>query len=88
MIKYRAEKTARVYNKAISEEGEDPPGELPDRPKGVLVMTVMMIFAAVMIANIAFSIYDNRQAEVDRQIDDFYRVEDRRCTVGEVPGGF
>lgn len=51
-------------------------------------MTVMMIFAAVMIANIAIYIYDNRQTEVDRQIDDFYRVEGRHCTAREMMGGF
>ena len=51
-------------------------------------MTIMMIFAAVMIANVVFSIYDNRQSDVYRQIDDFYRIEEKRCTAGEVMGGF
>lgn len=51
-------------------------------------MTVMMILAAVVIAHAAYSLCDGRQIEVDRQIDDFYRVENKHCSAGEVPGGF
>ncbi|MBQ4265872.1 MAG: hypothetical protein IJB85_10195 [Clostridia bacterium] len=38
-------------------------------------MTAMIIFAALVAASIAYSIYDNRCDEVARQIDDYYRIE-------------
>lgn len=36
-------------------------------------MTAFMIFAALIVANILFTIDDSRRAE--RQVDDFFRVE-------------
>lgn len=38
-------------------------------------MTAFVIFAALIIANILFTIDDNRRAETARLVDDFYRVE-------------
>ena len=38
-------------------------------------MTVIFVFAALIAANIAYSVYDSRRAEDARQMDDFYRVE-------------
>ena len=38
-------------------------------------MTVIFVFAALIAANIAYSVYDSRREEDARQMDDFYRVE-------------
>ena len=38
-------------------------------------MTAMIVFAALIAVNVAYSIYDSRNAETARQIDDYYRVE-------------
>ncbi len=38
-------------------------------------MTAIAVFAALIIANIAYSIYDTRRIEDARQMDDFIRVE-------------
>jgi len=38
-------------------------------------MTAMIVFAALIAVNVAYSIYDSRRAETARQIDDYYRVE-------------
>ena len=38
-------------------------------------MTAMIVFAALIVVNVAYSIYDSRRAETARQIDDYYRVE-------------
>lgn len=38
-------------------------------------MTAIFVFAALIVANIAYSVYDSRRAETARQMDDFYRVE-------------
>ncbi|MBR5301553.1 MAG: hypothetical protein IKU38_01800 [Clostridia bacterium] len=38
-------------------------------------MTVMFVFSALIAANIAYAIYDSRNEETARQIDDYYRVE-------------
>lgn len=38
-------------------------------------MTVIFVFAALIAANIAYSVFDSRRAEDARQMDDFYRVE-------------
>ena len=43
--------------------------------KGVLVMTALLVFIALIAANVAYSIHDARRCETDRQMDDFYRVE-------------
>ena len=43
--------------------------------KGVLIMTALFVFIALIAANIAYSIHDARRSETDRQMDDFYRVE-------------
>lgn len=38
-------------------------------------MTAVFVFAALIAANIVYSIYDGRRAEAAHQMDDFYRVE-------------
>ena len=38
-------------------------------------MTAIFVFAALIIANVAYCVFDGRRAEAARQIDDFYRVE-------------
>ncbi len=38
-------------------------------------MTAFMIFAALIIANVIYTIDDSRRVETARMIDDFYRVE-------------
>ena len=38
-------------------------------------MTAILVFAALIAVNVAYSIYDARCAETARQIDDYYRVE-------------
>ena len=38
-------------------------------------MTVIFVFAALIAANIVYSVIDSRRAEDARQMDDFYRVE-------------
>ena len=38
-------------------------------------MTAMIVFAALIAANIAYSIYDSRRAAAYQQMDDYYRVE-------------
>lgn len=38
-------------------------------------MTVMFVFAALIAANVAYSIRDSRKAEDAKAMRDFYRVE-------------
>lgn len=38
-------------------------------------MTAILVFAALIAANVAYCIYDGRRTEAMRQMDDFYRVE-------------
>lgn len=38
-------------------------------------MTAILVFAALIAANVAYCIYDGRRVEAARQMDDFYRVE-------------
>ena len=38
-------------------------------------MTAVFVFAALVIVNIAYCVYDGRRADAACQIDDFYRVE-------------
>ena len=38
-------------------------------------MTALLVFIALIAANVAYSIHDARRCETDRQMDDFYRVE-------------
>ena len=49
--------------------------------KGVLIMTALFVFIALIAANIAYSIHDARRSETDRQMDDFYRVEYKKTYV-------
>lgn len=41
-------------------------------------MTAIVVFAALVIASVVFTIDDNRRMEAARQVDDFYRVEKTR----------
>ena len=45
------------------------------RSEGVLDMTAIFVFAALIVVNVAYCVLDGRRAEAARQIDDFYRVE-------------
>ena len=38
-------------------------------------MTVMFVFAALIAANVVYSIHDSRKAENAQAMQDFYRVE-------------
>ena len=38
-------------------------------------MTAMIVFAALIVANIAYQIYDSRRAAAYQMMDDYYRVE-------------
>jgi len=38
-------------------------------------MTAIIVFAALIVANVAYMIYDSRRAAAFRQMDDYYRVE-------------
>ena len=38
-------------------------------------MTAMIVFAALIVANIAYSIYDSRRTAAYQLMDDYYRVE-------------
>lgn len=38
-------------------------------------MTAVFVFAALIVVNAAYCIYDGRSEEAARQMDDFYRVE-------------
>ena len=47
-------------------------------------MTAFVIFAALIIANIIFTIDDDRRIETARLVDDFYRVENCRMLRDEL----
>ena len=38
-------------------------------------MTAIIVFAALIAANVAYMIYDNRRAADFQYMDDYYRVE-------------
>ena len=38
-------------------------------------MTAMIVFAALIVANVAYQIYDSRRAAAYQMMDDYYRVE-------------
>ena len=42
-------------------------------------MTAIIVFATLIIVNVAYSIYDSRRAAVARQIDDYYRAEFKKA---------
>ena len=41
-------------------------------------MTAMFVFFALVAASIVYTVVDNNRIEMERQIDDFYRVEHKR----------
>lgn len=43
-------------------------------------MTAVFVFAALIVVNAVYCIYDGRSEEAARQMDDFYRVEFKRIT--------
>ena len=64
----------------LQREGRGKASPLKDmnpflKGKGVLVMTALLVFIALIAANVAYSIHDARRCETDRQMDDFDRVE-------------
>jgi len=38
-------------------------------------MTAIIVFAALIAANVAYTIYDNRRTVAYQHMDDYYRVE-------------
>ena len=44
-------------------------------------MTAIFVFAALIIASVAYSVFDGRRAEAARRMDDFYRVEFKKSYV-------
>lgn len=42
-------------------------------------MTAMIVVAALIAVNVAYAIYDHRNAETARLIDDYYRVEFKKA---------
>ena len=77
--KIRAKKWARCYNIGVERNGRktsrSQEKQVIFRSEGVLDMTAVFVFAALIVVNVAYCIYDGRSAEAARQIDDFYRVE-------------
>lgn len=77
--KKRAKKWVRCYNIGVERSGKkisrSREKQVIFRLKGVLDMTAVFVFAALVIVNIAYCVYDGRRADAARQIDDFYRVE-------------
>ena len=74
-----AKKQGRCYNIGVERSGKkisrSREKQVIFRLKGVLNMTAVFVFAALIIVNIAYCVYDGRRADAARQIDDFYRVE-------------
>lgn len=84
MKKKGAKKWEGCYN--ISTEGAKKRRAAPKkrvifRSKGVLDMTAIFVFAALIIASVAYSVFDGRRAEAARRMDDFYRVEFKKSYV-------
>ena len=81
MKKKGAKKWEGCYN--ISTEGASRSKEkrVIFRSKGVLDMTAIFVFAALIIASVAYSVFDGRRAEAARRMDDFYRVEFKKSYV-------
>lgn len=46
-------------------------------------MTAMIVFAALVAANVAYTIFDSRNAEDAAAMDDFYRVEYKKTYFAE-----
>ena len=44
-------------------------------------MTGILIFAALSVASIVYTVVDNYSMETERQIDDFYRVENKKACI-------
>jgi len=42
-------------------------------------MTAIIVFGALIVANIAYSIYDSRRAAAYQLMDDYYRVEFKKA---------
>ena len=78
MKKKGAKKWEGCYN--ISTEGAKK-RRVIFRSKGVLDMTAIFVFAALIIASVAYSVFDGRRAEAARRMDDFYRVEFKKSYV-------
>ena len=77
--KIRAKKWVRCYNIGVERSGKkisrSREKQVIFRLKGVLDMTAVFVFAALIVVNVAYCIYDGRSAEASRHIDDIYRVE-------------
>ena len=74
-----AKKRGQCYNIGVErnerKQARSKKKQVIFRSEGVLDMTAVFVFAALIVVNVAYCIYDGRSAEAARQIDDFYRVE-------------
>ena len=41
-------------------------------------MSVMFVFSALVVANIAYAVYDSYRSQTTQQMEEFYRVEFRK----------
>ena len=83
--KKRAKKWVRCYNIGVERSGKkisrSREKQVIFRSEGVLDMTAIFVFAALIIASVAYSVFDGRRAEAARRMDDFYRVEFKKSYV-------
>lgn len=42
-------------------------------------MTVLFVFAALLIANYVFTRWDDKRLEEAKRLEDFYRIEYKKC---------
>lgn len=74
-----AKKQGRCYNIGVKRNGQKTSRSQKNkgffRSEGVLDMTAVFVFAALIVVNAVYCIYDGRSEEAARQMDDFYRVE-------------
>ena len=48
------------------------------KAEGVCTMSVMFVFSALVVANIAYAVYDSYRSQTTQQMEEFYRVEFRK----------
>ena len=74
-----AKKRGQCYNIGVErnerKQARSKKKQVIFRSEGVLDMTAIFVFAALIVVNAGYCIYDGRSEEAARQMDDFYRVE-------------
>ena len=82
MKKKGAKKWEECYNRGSEKKtSRSKEKRVIFRSEGVLDMTASFVFAALIIASVAYSVFDGRRAEAARRMDDFYRVEFKKSYV-------